>query len=1601
MTRLVIASMLCCFSMFLHGQDSIVYGLKKHLATFDSLLCQEKLYLQTDRTLYSNQSTIWFSIVLTDASNRLSTISRDVYVELISPKGAVIQTQTLENLTGKVHGDFFLDKGCSGGIYKIRAYSYWMRNFPEEYYFEKEVQVQKVLLPNVLMKLDFERASYGAGSLVTASFEAKTKENDPLLRHTIHFDVFVKGKVWKTDSARTDAKGEAVLNFDLPQDLDSRDVLLLVKLQHEGQNESISRMVPIPNKDLDVQLLPEGGHLVADFKNRMAYRIVNSEGKPVDVTAQLLDANLNPILTTKSYHQGMGSFDFLPQNQQAYYFKIIEPKGIDKVWKLPEVATNKLGLHLKKQSPQSLEVEVYAPEKQSINLLLQQQGKVVYEKTFLAESGRNSIIISTQNMSVGITQMTVFDALGRPHGERLVFVNKHRQLSVDIQTNKEQYQPREAVEMTLQVQDETGKGVAGDFTLAVVDDGQYTFMDDKQDNVLSYLLMSSDLKGKVFEPSFYFKPNEPKADTALDYVMLTHGWRRFNWDKMLSENTELWLDSIRFDRSSDEISGYLKVNDVLYDNKRIFLLQKKKRVKPKKALMTAQTNKNGFFRFKKKGLSFPVYLAVQHQRTTHFVRVDKYSKSGLKLLRESDAIPYLAELPWEEKKGRSSLTIRSSHNPNSAVVQGKVIDIFYEEGLPFANVVVEKDGVQIMGTQTDFDGNYQVTLDRSGLYDIVVSYVGFPTVKTQGIPFKQGQVVRFDVEMDEGIDVSATKDNNKPPSGYLLVDTKRQKVYEGKISKEADLPQLSSWTLESTSTEGIYAEVETLTPARFSPSELAFIEASNTAGGKYSEMIVRAYRIPLIDQSNTSGGQILTSADIIPGGGWGAPSSSYNYSWSSRDYDDVYLTQVGAVLNYSTAKTFYCPKYDITDTIAQRSDFRKTIYWNPSVKTDENGIATLSYYNSDETTTFRAIVEGVGAGNIGRTEHTYSVELPFSLSATIPKTLTYGDTVQVPIVLRNATTQAIEGTLNIEQPSCFDLLEELTDKVVVPALDVKILYASYRVKNRSSQDTFKVNFIGSGIKDGIAEPVTVIAKGFRHTFSMSGQKIEQLDTFELDTFYPNSLEVNFTVYTNLLGQMMDAVQGLLREPYGCFEQTSSCNYPNVLALQLMKSNGKTNPKIEKRALAFLKKGYQKLKGFETDLGGFDWYGKTPPHEGLTAYGLVQLYDMQQVYPVETAWIQRIQNFLLSRKDGKGGFLKYKSYSFAAQNNAVYNAYITWALSEVGESAIQLELDSATQEALKSQDCYRMSLMALANYNVGNTTQAEALVDLIANYIQTVGLDSVKSETTLTNSWRRSKRIETLALACLALMKSKAANDEQILAIIRYLQGQRHYRYYGSTQGTILVLKAFCEFQKRSISIEGGGTVTLYINDVLVKQEDYQLKQGKNPSFSSIGKYCKKGTNTVRVQFTNTQKSLPYSLDVRWHEIKPESSQDCPVEVATQLAHSEVIAGDLVRMEVQVDNKKFIALPNPMAVVGIPAGLNVQAWQLKELQEQGLFDFYELKNNQLVLYFRGLKPRERKTINFDLTVDVPGSYTAPASSAYLYYMNEHKYWIAGEKIKIKP
>ena len=227
-----------------------------------------------------------------------------------------------------------------------------------------------------------------------------------------------------------------------------------------------------------------------------------------------------------------------------------------------------------------------------------------------------------------------------------------------------------------------------------------------------------------------------------------------------------------------------------------------------------------------------------------------------------------------------------------------------------------------------------------------------------------------------------------------------------------------------------------------------------------------------------------------------------------------------------------------------------------------------------------------------------------------------------------------------------------------------------------------------------------------------------------------------------------------------------------------------------------------------------------------------------------------------------------------------------------------------------------------------------------------------------------------------------------------------YGAFGNTQGTVLALKALTEYAKFSKKTTEDGTIVIMVDGKKVAERSYKAGQNGALVIDSLEKYMGEGAHSIKVKYIGVKNPLPYSVAVSWNTFLPASAKECVIDIQTKLSSKSVNVGETVRLSTTIKNTKTEGIPSTMAIIGIPAGLTAQPWQLKELQEKKVFDYYEIIGNNIAVYYRCMQASAVKEINLDLKAEIPGSYDAPASSGYLYYTNEYKCWSAVDRITVR-
>lgn len=1419
-------------------ESEFIAALKKKFTLFSERSRQDRLYVQTDKTLYAPGETVWFSAFLRDEQTLKPSENSDVlHIEFITPKGTIAKHYKLFASNGIAKGDIELS-GMVGGIYKLRAYTDYQKNDTAALVFEKEITVQSVVMPRLKMKLEFEKKAYGKGDEVVANLQLHTNANMPLAKTKVKFSAMLEGKELSASSVTTDAEGKTQLKFSLPQNLNTTDGVVNAMIDFEGSTESISRSVPIVLNKIDLAFFPEGGDMVNGLSQRVAFRATNEFNKPADIEGIIVNSKGEYVSEFKSYHFGMGSFTITPKAGETYKARLTKPAGILDEFELPEAL--KAGYVLQvNAADKELHLNVNSWQAETLSIAAQVRGKLYFSGSFKAQKGSNLLTLHTEDFPIGVTQITLFDSKGIARCERLAFVNREKQLNISVSTNKQTYQPREKVTMNIHVTDENGLPMPGNFGLSVVDDNQLSFADDKQGNILSKMLLEPELKEKVEEANFYFDKKEEKSAQALDYLLLTSGWRHYTWKQIDKEEFPV----LKFLGEKALLNGRIMdgYTSIPVSGATVKLVNSNKQ---------AVTNKDGFFEFSK------FDLAVSNQ-----------------------------------------------------------LDIT-------ANGF--NGGVQAIG-HYGTGINYYIYNNRYRYYDAVPAAAG-------GV-----------MDLEEMVVANKQVEQKVPARNEKKKDALKE---EREVMNFADVMEVPAPDVAD------------------EPDQVA--EGDDDANGLAEQGKVVDERFRKIQQADKN---------IVM-----APEGVY--------YRGVEFAQ---------------KKYTAGDTT--RNDLGSTVYWNGNVETDRYGRAKVEFVTNDLISSFKTTLEGFGDdGSIGRTEYSFTTNLPFSMDTKIPVEAVSGDKMMIPVFLKNTTGENISGELSVKLPQQL-ICDTRTLQVIIPAKNSKVVYLNCAASTVIGAGMIELQFHSKDYNDALTRTIKVVPKGFPADISLSAQESDKHFTIKPMNVVPGSMRVTFTAYPNVMSDLMSGVDAMLREPYGCFEQTSSSNYPNIMAMQYLQNTKTADPKVEARAKQLLEDGYKKLVAFETKENGYEWFGAAPAHEALTAYGLMEFVDMKKVYPkVDEAMIERTAQLLLNKRDGNGGFKKNPRAldSFGAADADITNCYIVYAMSEAGKgNLIDKEINAAYRDAKKSNDPYMLALMANALFNIGDSKRGDELLALLVNARQEAAFWNGKKHS-ITRSTGEALKIETTGLVALALMKSSNPDLQSLQTAVKFLVAQRSgYGMFGSTQSTILALKALSRFAEFSKKTDESGTIEVLVNGNVVATKSYNKGERNNVEIAGLENFVSSGTQEVQVRFKGCKNPLPYTMHVSYSTTLPNSDKECAVSLETQLSTKQVKVGETLRLTATLKNKTNEGQPMTMAIIGLPAGLTAQPWQLKEMQEKGIVDFYEVIGNNIACYYRDLAPGEQKVLNFDLKAELPGEYDAPASSAYLYYTNELKTWVGLDRVFVNP
>ncbi|MHA4895732.1 carboxypeptidase-like regulatory domain-containing protein [Pedobacter sp. PWIIR3] len=573
--RSIFALPIIALLAFIPKEDSLD-RLINSLATWAKTNPVEKVYLHMDKPYYALGDTVWFKAYVTVGSrHQLSALSGALYVDLINEKDSILRTLKLPVSAGTAMGDFALEDEWHEGNYRIRAYTQWMRNAGEDYFYDHTFMV-------------------GSSTYEPGASSGNTNSG---------------GK-----SAKPSASAE--------------------KNGAQGY---------------DIQFFPEGGSLINGVITKVAFKALAPTGYGAAIKGTVVDENNTTVIDFASEHAGIGEFTLRPEAAHTYTAKVATPDGKETTIALPKAVDEGYALAVFQPAGDSVLVRINVSDtklkeiKQNptpVSLVVQSAGESIFTMSVPINSLRTSIWLKKNEFPMGIAQFTLFAENGEPLNERIAFIKNKDLLKIEVSSPKQTYKSKEKIELQLNARNKNGEAASGSFSISVVDESKVPVDDADESTIFSNLLLTSDLKGFIEKPNYYFTANTEVVNKALDDLMMTQGYRRFTWKEITSSTPN--VPRFKAEQLGTSISGVVKsLNNKVFPGAKVKLYSLKSGI-----MMDAVSDSAGRFSFDNMVLTDSIKLTVQATTVKNSnkleVVLDPVDKVGLKkrVSKASDSVVF-------------------------------------------------------------------------------------------------------------------------------------------------------------------------------------------------------------------------------------------------------------------------------------------------------------------------------------------------------------------------------------------------------------------------------------------------------------------------------------------------------------------------------------------------------------------------------------------------------------------------------------------------------------------------------------------------------------------------------------------------------------------------------------------------------------------------------------------------------------------------------------------------------------------------------------------------------------------------------------------------
>jgi hypothetical protein len=686
-----------------------------------------------------------------------------------------------------------------------------------------------------------------------------------------------------------------------------------------------------------------------------------------------------------------------------------------------------------------------------------------------------------------------------------------------------------------------------------------------------------------------------------------------------------------------------------------------------------------------------------------------------------------------------------------------------------------------------------------------------------------------------------------------------------------------------------------------------------------------------------------------------------------------------------------------------RQFFPETLLWKPELLTDDDGkLQPLKVTLADSITTWRLAASAVAAdGRLGSAQLPVKVFQPFFVDLNLPTSLTRNDEVGVPVVVYNYLPRPQTVTLTLAKAPWFTLTGEETRKLDLAPSEIRSLRFTLKV-GQVGTHKLRVTALAGGIGDALEREIEVVPDGRRVEVAQSGS-LSKPATMTLDVpanAIPGSVKAFVKLYPSSFSQVVEGLDSIFRMPSGCFEQTSSTTYPNVLALDYLRRSKQSAPQVEAKARQYIHLGYQRLVGFEVPGGGFDWFGRPPANRTLTAYGLMEFTDMARVHDVDPNLIQRTRAWLLAQRKPDGSW-DPESHQLhddvlradASMARLATTAYIGWAAFSDEQAWPQAAptLNYLLAHAPAQIDNPHV-LALVCNALVSMMPQgkeAEPYLDRLATLRKgdpehkLAWWEQAGGARTMFYAAGESARIETTALAALALVRGKRHPEAARGALAWLVSKKDPQGTWYSTQATVLSLRALLAGTGEPLGGDSGRQFVLRIGDH-VDEVSLPASQAEVMKLLDVSKHLHEGANKLTLE-EKTTSAAGYQVVLRYHVPEEKKAEKkAPLTIEIDYDRTELALGDVVKAKATVVNNMAAVAPMVMLDLPVPPGFAAGTEAFEELVGKGTIARYQARPRSVLVYLRGLAPGKPLVLSYTLRATMPVKAAAPGAHVYEYY-----------------